>query len=106
MMPNQSSWNSSDRKSRLPSNWSSLRRRVLSRDHKVCQLKYKDCIRKATEVDHIVAGDDHSMDNLQAVCAWCHKLKSSMEGHKAKSVLRRLRKRPVEPHPGVRNPRT
>lgn len=96
------SWDNSDRKSRLPSDWVSLRKKVLSRDRRLCRLRYKGCITLATEVDHIIAGDDHSMENLQAVCAWCHKFKSSMEGHKAKSALRRLRKRPLEPHPGLR----
>ena len=95
------SWGTSDRRSRLPGNWfSSIRPAVLKRDGYRCQLKLAGCLGKATDVDHIKPGDDHSMTNLQAACKTCHQQKSSDEGNRAKAALRaaRFRKKPV--HPG------
>lgn len=94
-------WETSNRKSRLPSNWFSLRKRVLARDSHKCRL----CGAKATEVDHIIRGDNHDMSNLQSLCADCHKAKSSSEGVSERQRKRMLRQRPKEQHPGLRKPR-
>lgn len=94
-------WKSSDRKSRLPSNWATIRRKVLDRDV-VCQI----CkVRPATHCDHIEAKTDaHAEDRLQGVCATCHGLKSSREGNDAQRAnLRPGRQRPEEHHPGIRD---
>ncbi|MFD1714169.1 hypothetical protein ACFSBZ_06780 [Amnibacterium flavum] len=48
----------------------------------------------------MVAGDDHRLANLQALCAFCHARKSSAEGHAARSA-RATRNRPAEEHPGA-----
>lgn len=94
-------WSTSDRSSRLPRNWAVLRRRVLSLANHTCEK----CRAPATEVDHINAGDDHSLINLQALCATCHQRKSIAEGHAAnrrkQAELRALTKRPQETHPGT-----
>lgn len=99
-------WNTSNRKERLPSNWNLLRRQVLRRDEWICQLGYPNCQTEATDVDHIVAGDNHDLGNLQAACPRCHQKKSSREGGQAAAaaIARRkeLRRRPVERHPGRR----
>jgi 5-methylcytosine-specific restriction protein A len=91
-------WSSSNRKERLPANWSSLRLFVLERDGYRCQLAYASCIVDATEVDHIEPGDDHRPVNLQAACVPCHRIKSAREGHAAKPKRRRR----TEQHPGLR----
>ena len=89
-------WATSNRAVRLPSNWRTLRARVLRR-HPECQLGYVGCTHTSTQVDHIIHGDDHSSENLQGVCGYCHAVKSSAEGHAAKPS----RRRDTEQHPGV-----
>jgi 5-methylcytosine-specific restriction endonuclease McrA len=89
----------SDRRSRLPKNWATIRRRILHRD-KYCRGCH---VNLATEVDHILPGDDHSDINLQGLCRYCHSRKSAREGGLATGVKRRAivaaRRRPEEPHP-------
>lgn len=92
------SWSSSDRRSRLPADWPKRRAHVLKRDPR-CKLCYADiCTGPSTEVDHINAGDDHRLSNLQGACSPCHARKSGREGVAAKPS----RLRPVEQHPGLR----
>lgn len=92
-------FDTSDRRSRLPRNWSAIRRRILYRDKfcRGCQVNF------STEVDHILPGDDHRDENLQGLCRYCHSRKSAREGGLATGVIRRqraaLKKRPPEPHP-------
>lgn len=93
-------WADSNRASRLPPDWERRRRRILRRDHHTCQLRYPGCTIAATEIDHADRGDDHSDDNLQAACRWCHARKSSAEGNAAHKP-RPSRRRPAEPHPGL-----
>ncbi|MEU4579961.1 HNH endonuclease [Nonomuraea sp. NPDC023979] len=68
-------WATSDRRSRLPSNWSSLRLAILRRDKRTCYV----CGGEASEVDHVQRGDDHSPANLRAICAECHQRKTLAE---------------------------
>ena len=71
----------STRRSRLPKNWSLIRARILRRDGLRCYRPYPDiCSDYATEVDHLVAGDDHRDSNLRAICRPCHQRKSALEG--------------------------
>lgn len=93
------SWDTSDRRERLPDDWPAIRATVLERDKGVCY----ECGRPgADSVDHKERGDDHSMANLAAmhmnVWPYCHRRKSSSEGGIARAARRR---RPTEPHPGV-----
>jgi len=97
-------WASSDRKSRLPPNWSSLRRAVLERCGGRCEVLKKDgsrCRDRATEVDHVIAGDLHEMSNLRGICAWHHARKSALEGVAAKRELNSILYRKPETHPGI-----
>jgi 5-methylcytosine-specific restriction protein A len=55
------------------------------------------CARAGGECDHIVAGDDHSLANLQWICVPHHRVKSSREG--AAATPRLLR--PPERHPAL-----
>lgn len=95
-------WASSNRKSRLPADWPARRKAVLERCGGRCEVIKKNgkrCWDAATEVDHIIAGDDHSQ--LQGICTWHHRRKSSREGNAAQAVSRNALKRPPEAPPGL-----
>lgn len=95
-------WSSSDRKSRLPSDWGRRRRIVLERCGYQCERvrsSGRRCTSRATDVDHIIPGDDHSLSNLQGLCSWHHKEKTSRESQAAKAEIRASLKRPAEENP-------
>jgi 5-methylcytosine-specific restriction enzyme A len=97
-------WAGSDRKDRLPANWPALRRATLERCGGRCEVLKKDgsrCRDKATDVDHLVPGDDHSLGNLRGICAWHHARKSSREGVEARAERRAMLYRAPETHPGL-----
>jgi 5-methylcytosine-specific restriction endonuclease McrA len=77
-------WAGSTRRKRLPRNWPQIRRRVLTRDAHLCYL----CGGHATDVDHVVRGDDHDPSNLAAICRTCHNRKSGREGNAARNAKR------------------
>jgi 5-methylcytosine-specific restriction endonuclease McrA len=59
---------------------------VLERDHWRCQLKYPPCTGKATEADHITPdtqGGALTLDNGQATCVACHRVKTAIEANNA-----------------------
>jgi 5-methylcytosine-specific restriction protein A len=92
-------WENSTRKHRLPRNWHRLRAIVLRDANHQCEVVTNGirCTNAATEVDHIIPGDDHSRENLRAICEEHHKPKSSREGNAART--KKYGKR-VEDHPG------
>lgn len=62
------------------------------------------CLGKATDVDHIIAGDNHSLNNLQSLCGFHHAKKSGREGAAAmRAKRRRINQsfRQTETHPGL-----
>lgn len=80
-------WTSSNRRSELPPNWAIIRQRVIRRDGGVCQSVLDEgriCGAPGTDVDHIIPGADHSLSNLQLLCAWCHKRKTQAESASAR----------------------
>lgn len=95
-------WAGSSRRDRLPADWPKIRNKVLKRDGRVCHICHAP---GADGVDHIVAGDDHSLENLAAihhnVAPYCHRAKSSAEGGRAAQAKRIPRSRPQEKHPGL-----
>lgn len=96
-------WEGSTRKERLPEDWSLRRVRVLRRDGYRCQWRMSTgapCGELANQVDHVIAGDDHGLDNLQALCRYHHARKSSAEGNAAHRA-RPTQRRPSEAHPGM-----
>lgn len=99
-------WQDSDRKKRLPDNWQSLRLIVLQRALYECQAEDvpgKKCGDLASDVDHIIAGDNHDLDNLQALCSWHHRRKSSYEGYLARMKNKELREQAKRnEHPGMK----
>jgi 5-methylcytosine-specific restriction protein A len=71
--------------------WQQRRKRILSRDAGLCQIKGPKCTFVAREVDHIVnkaaararGWSDEQIEadeNLQAVCPCCHAAKTRAEG--------------------------
>ena len=100
-------WQSSTRRDRLPADWTKRRKRILKRDQHACQTPDslgEKCREPATEVDHIRPGDDHGDHNLEAICTWHHKAKSSSEGGaaraKAQAKIDQSYRR-TEEHPGL-----
>lgn len=84
-------WSGSDRRKRLPANWErEIRPRILARDEHRCRYTEhgERCISRATDVDHIVHGDDHRDSNLQSLCAFHHSEKSAQEGGAALAAKR------------------
>lgn len=93
-------WRGSDRKARLPYDWETRRRLVLERCGGQCEHRNEmgwRCAGRATDVDHIRRGDDHSLANLQGLCRSHHKAKTAQEGVAAQPRA----KRPPSPHPGL-----
>ncbi|WP_438470768.1 HNH endonuclease [Streptomyces asiaticus] len=103
-MPN---WEGSDRRSRLPTDWTKIRLRVLRRDGGQCTALTEAgarCVSDATDVDHVIPGDDHSEANLTSLCSWHHARKSSREGAAARNRKKRAIERRflrTEAHPGL-----
>lgn len=75
-------WATSNRRRRLPSNWATIRRRVLARDGYQCRVTVNGarCTASASEVHHLIeAGRNGGRDLdeerfLVAICAEHHKV--------------------------------
>ena len=84
----------STRGSRLPNDWRTRRSIVLKRDQSICYLCGEA---GADTVDHVIAGDDHSLENLKAVhdrvAPHCHRYKTSNDAHEAKKAQAIKRRR-------------
>lgn len=102
-----SGWSTSNRRTELPPDWQTIRKRILRRDQDKCQWLIEGhgkCERPANEVDHRKRGSDHSDANLRALCTWHHQRKSSNEGAQVTAAQRRaIRQRFTrnESHPGL-----
>jgi len=70
--------------------WQQRRKRILSRDGGLCQIKGPGCTYVAREVDHVInkaaartrGWTDEQIEaetNLQSVCPGCHKTKTKAE---------------------------
>lgn len=98
-------WDTSDRRSRLPADWHKRRLRVLRRDGYRCQHRDDErapkCNALASDVDHVVRGDDHNEGNLQSLCRDHHRAKTSAEATEARRAIARSRRAPTERHPGL-----
>lgn len=100
-------WETSDRRSRLPADWPRIRQRILRRDGHRCTHLDEDGLRcpdRATDVDHVRAGDDNADSNLTSLCSAHHRVKSSREGGAAMAAKRRQidkKFRRQETHPGL-----
>ena len=92
-------WARSDRRSRLPRNWRSLREQVRLRAGGRCEHVDGDgrCLARGVDCDHIVNGDNHSLGNLQWLCRPHHTAKTQREANAAIPSARRAPGR----HPGL-----
>ena len=96
-------WATSNRKAQLPDNWAALRVEILRRDNHRCRHIRTDtgrrCNAYANQVDHIdqQRNWDHSPTNLQSLCEWHHRVKSSAEGGRAAGRRNGATRR----HPGL-----
>ena len=96
-------WDTSDRRHRLPPNWAATVRRIKQRDHGLCQAvaHHPACNGIGTEVDHIVAGDNHDDSNLQLLSRECHAEKTIRDNRDLRARRTAERCAPREPHPGT-----
>ncbi|ALJ22060.1 hypothetical protein AOA12_20060 [Microbacterium sp. No. 7] len=99
-------WSTSRRKSQLPPDWDTvIRPAILKRDRHRCQhIRYdtgQKCGAYANQVDHVnqQRNHDHSPSNLQSLCEYHHRVKSSAEGGRAAQKRRRTATK--RRHPGL-----
>lgn len=97
------SWYTSDRRGRLPKDWGRIRAMVRERAHNRCQAEVHSplCDGLGTDCDHIVPGDDHSLDNLQWLNDNCHRLKTARESARRNVIRACGRRHPREANPGM-----
>jgi len=80
-------------------------------DTPLCQLALPGCTRTATEVDHrlnwaqgiaqgMTTREIDSVDNAQAVCVNCHKIKTQTEAAQGRAQASVAK--PTQRHPGLR----
>lgn len=95
-------WSTSNRRDRLPDDWWKRRAQVKARAKSKCQasVHHPKCDGTGTDADHIIEGDDHSLENLQWLSSPCHKAKTSRENARRNQQRAALRNRPAEQHPG------
>ena len=100
-MPN--GWRGSNRKSRLPVDWERLRKVVLERCGFRCEWTdgQHRCWNSATDVDHVEAGDNHSLDNLQGLCSPHHLEKTGRDARARQLRFKHLARLPEEKQPGI-----
>lgn len=93
---------STNRAARLPGDWRTRRQTVKARANGRCQwfTGVVRCDEAGTECDHIVNNDDHSLANLQWLCAPHHHKKTLQEAAEARNKY--SRKRGKEQHPGLK----
>jgi 5-methylcytosine-specific restriction endonuclease McrA len=101
-------WESSNRKSELPSDWDAVRQRIGDRDGWRCQWPRSGagrangiCGQPANQCDHKEPGGDHSETNLWMLCRWHHNRKTQEESTAGKRALADKGRHPVERHPGL-----
>lgn len=120
-------WATSNRRQRLPTNWNKTRKQVLAKAKYKCagldpattppptsreaaggyhRWHHPACDMRATDVDHIIAGDNHELSNLQALSHACHTAKTTHENTTAKARIRATATRERPPHPCARATQT
>lgn len=93
-------WVGSGRRAELPPDWPERRRLVIARDRTCRQAADGLCEGPTNQVDHVDHRRrwDHRPENLQLLCEYHHRAKSSREGNAVKPPPRN---RPRERHPGL-----
>ena len=75
--------------------WKRVRKLVLERDRRECQIRLAGCLGVASQADHIIPSQDipendplfFDMGNLQAACAPCNRRKWSGVGERRSGGL-------------------
>lgn len=97
-------WETSDRRSRLPSDWWRRVMAVKERDGGRCTWKLpsgKRCPRPGTDVDHKRNDDNHDLSNLQLLCRHHHDKKTGREAVFGRRPKKTGPRRKPERHPGL-----
>lgn len=99
-------WEGSNRREELPDDWEERVQAIRTRSGNRCEIVgiRGRCRRPMEDCDHKVPGNDHSLDNLQAICKPHHAFKTAQEANAAKRTKAALRYRPAERHPGLLAP--
>jgi 5-methylcytosine-specific restriction endonuclease McrA len=98
-------WDSSKRRPDPPY-WPALRRQIIARAKGLCEHS-DGCTYTGQDVDHILnlaKGGTDASDNLQLLCAWHHKRKTSKEASEARGPRESIYRK-KEAHPGLIDPR-
>jgi len=77
------------------SRWKRVRKAVLERDRRECQIRLAGCLGVASQADHIIPSQDigeddplfFDMSNLQAACAPCNRRKWGGAGERRSGGL-------------------
>ena len=103
MPTRRSRWQTSHRRDRLPHDWQRIRAAVRARAGSRCQAKrhVNGCNGIGTDCDHIIPGDDNSLDNLQWLSTACHKAKTTRETAARNAWYCESRLHPVEKKSGI-----
>lgn len=76
--------------------WRKLRLQAMRRDHWLCQpCQAKGRVTPATECDHVIPkanGGTDTLNNVQGICAPCHKAKTELEAAQAQGRRIKARK--------------
>ena len=97
-------WATSDRRERLPRDWAQRRKTVEARACGQCEAIMHDgtrCTAKGTDCDHIQHGDNHDYTNLQWLCGWHHRMKTSLEAREELRAARKANMPKPRKHPGL-----
>jgi len=93
------SWETSDRRERLPGDWKQRVKKVWARAKGQCEWRLDSgarCPRKGADVDHIRNDDNHSMGNLRLLCRHHHDKKTQREARFGKAKKRPAKRREEE----------
>lgn len=105
------SWSTSDRRSRLPKDWSKRVAATRDRSQGRCEgislageprWHVDQCDGIGRECDHDKRGDDHSLSNLRWLNSYCHLRKTQHEAAEAQRERARKAKFPEPRHPGLK----
>ena len=104
----RSNWNKRNRPSRpLPADWIhrviQVKNRAQFQCEHIMQHNLQRCPDAGTDVDHIIErsdGGSDDLDNLQLLCEWHHKQKTSRHAGMKSQRLRRAKNTPKK-HPGI-----
>lgn len=97
-------WDTSTRRTQLPSNWQDLRRQAKQRANGICEHKTNGvrCTNPGKELHHTADNTDHRLEVLEWICRSCHRNETQRQSREAwnKRYIE-ARKREPEAHPGT-----